>query len=137
MAVWTIDQSSAVAIPETIERKGVHPVRHQFHTTKTHYESLPRMMPRGSPMVSPEVMTNLGLQVKIHKNQRQADSRHNPQHKANEIMLVFHLGITGIMTNLDKLDSMSNKIRYILHFTLPHHLHSLQVLICLVTPSCN
>ena len=40
-------------------------------------------------MVSPEVMTNLGLQVKIHKNQRQADSRHNPQHKANEIMLVF------------------------------------------------
>ena len=50
-------------------------------------------------MLSPEIMTNLGHQEKIHRDPRQADNNHNTQHKANAIIIVFLIEITGTMNN--------------------------------------
>ena len=51
-------------------------------------------------MVSQEIMTNLGPQVKIHREPRQADNiinSHNTSHKANIIRIVFLTGTKGTM----------------------------------------
>ena len=50
-------------------------------------------------MLGPEIMTNLGPQEKIHRDLRQADNNHNTQHKANAIIIVFLIEITGTMNN--------------------------------------
>ena len=54
-----------------------------------------------SPMVSPEMMTNLGPREKIHRDLGQADNSHNNQHKANTIIItiIFLIKITGTMIN--------------------------------------
>ena len=80
-------------------------------------------------------MTNLGPQVKIHRDLRQADhiiNSHNTPHKANLIIIVFLTGTTGTMNNQDRQDSMKSRINYIPLITLPLHLHSLQDPTCLV-----
>ena len=86
-------------------------------------------------MVSPEIMTNLGPQVKIHRDPQQADNiinSHNAPHRANQIIIVFLTGITGTMISQDRQDSMKSRIKCILLITLPLHLHSLQAPTCLV-----
>ena len=84
-------------------------------------------------MVSPEIMTNLGILAKTHRDLRQADNSHNTPHKADTIILVFLTGTIGTMNNRDIKDSTKNRINYIPLITLPLHLHSLQDLTCLVT----
>ena len=123
---------------EITERKVMHPVQHQIGTTERHYENLPWHLAKfhKSPMVSPVIMTNLGPQVKIHRDPQQADNiinSHNAPHRANQIIITFLTGITGIMINRDRQDSMKSRIKCILLTTLPLHLHSLQALTCLVT----
>ena len=79
-------------------------------------------------------MTNLGPQEKNHRDPRQADNGHNPQHKANAIIIiVFLTGITDTMINQDKHGLMKSRIKCILLITLPLHLHSLQAPTYLVT----
>ena len=61
-------------------------------------------------MLSPEIMTNLGPQEKIHRDPRQADNSHNTLHKANIIITVFLIEISGTMNNRDRQDSnLKNK----------------------------
>ena len=55
-----------------------------------------------SPMVSPEIMTNLGPQEKIHRDQRQADNIINSQLKAEIIKIVFLIEIIGTRSNKEK-----------------------------------
>ena len=85
-----------------------------------------------SPMVGPEIMANLGPQVKIHRDQRQADNISNSQLKAKIIRIIFLIEIIGTMINRDRQDSMKSRINYIPLITLPLHLHSLQDPTCLV-----
>ena len=73
-------------------------------------------------MVSPEIMTNLGPQEKIHRDLTWADNitnSHNTPHKANIIKIVFLTGTTGTMNNQDRQDSMKSRINCIppYHFT--------------------
>ena len=88
-----------------------------------------------SPMVSQEIMTNLGPLAKILRNPRQAGNiinSHNIPHKANKIIIAFLTGITDTTNNRDRQGSMKSRINYIPLITLPLHLHSLQGLTCLV-----
>ena len=64
VAVQTIGQWSAVTIPEITERKVVHPAQHQTNIVEKNNENLPLAKIQKSPMVSPEIMTNLGPQVR-------------------------------------------------------------------------
>ena len=84
-------------------------------------------------MLNPEIMTNLGPQEKIHKDLRWADNSHNTQHKANAIIIVFLIEISGTMNNQDRHGSMKSRIKCILLIILPPHLHSLQDPTYLVT----
>ena len=70
-------------------------------------------------------MTNLGTQEKLHRDPRQADISHNTQLKANAIIIVFLIEISGTMNNRDRQDSTKSRIKCILLITLPLHLHSL------------
>ena len=127
----------AVTALEIIERKGMHPAQHQTSTTVKNNGNL-HWLPakiRRSPMVSQEVMTNLGPLVKILRNLRQAGNilnSHNIPHKANKIIIAFLTGITDTTNNRDRQGSMRSRINYIPPITLPLHLHSLQDLTCLV-----
>ena len=104
VVVQIIGQWSTVTALEITERKDVHPAQYQTSTTKENNESLlqcPAKIHR-SPMVSQEFMTNLGPQVKIHRDQRQTDNiinSHNTPHKANIIIIAFLTGTTGTMNN--------------------------------------
>ena len=130
VVVQIIGQWSVATTLEITERKVIHPVQHQTGTTGRNNENLLKQMV--SPMVGPEIMTNLGLQEKIHRDLRQADNSHNTQHKANEIIIVFLTEISGTMNNQDRQDSMKSRINCIPLTTLPLHLHSLQDPTCLV-----
>ena len=101
VVVQIIGQWSAVTGLEITEKKAVHPAQHQTSTTKRHNKNLPWHLAKfcKSPMVSPEIMTNLGPREKIHRDLRQADNSHNTQHKANAIIIVFLTGTTGTMIN--------------------------------------
>ena len=50
-------------------------------------------------MVGPEIMTHLGPQEKIHRDQRQADNISNSQLKAEIIKIIFLIEIIGTMIN--------------------------------------
>ena len=78
VAVQTIGQWSAVTIPEITERKVMHPAQHQTSIVEKHNENLSLAKFRKSPMVSPEIMTNLGPRERIHRDLRQADNSQNP-----------------------------------------------------------
>ena len=76
----------------------------------------------------------------LHRDLQQADNitnSHNAPHRANQIIIVFLTGITGIKISQDRQDSMKSRIKCILLITLPLHLHFLQALTCLVALSCN
>ena len=139
VVVQIIGQWSAVTALEITERKDMHPVQHQTGTTAKNNGNL-LWLPvkiRRSPMVSQEIMTNLGPRVKILRNPRWAGNiinSHNIPHKANEIIIAFLTGITDIMNNRDRQGSTKSRINYIPLITLPLHLHSLQDLTCLVIP---
>ena len=80
-------------------------------------------------------MTNIGPQVKIHRDPQQADNiinNHNAPHRANQIIIAFLTGTIGTMSNQDRQGSMKDKINYIPLVALPLHLHSLQDPTCLV-----
>ena len=102
VVVQIIGQWSAVTTLEITERKDVHPAQHQTGTTVRNNENLPWLLAKicKSPMVSQEIMTNLGPRAKIRRNPRQADNiinSHNTPHKANTIIIAFLTGITGTM----------------------------------------
>ena len=102
VVVQIIGQWSAATTLEITERKVMHPAQHQTGTTEKNNENLllhPTKIHR-SPMVSQEIMTNLGPRAKIHRDPRQADNiinSHNTPHKANIIIIVFLTGTTGTM----------------------------------------
>ena len=77
----------------------MHPA--QTGTTKKNNENLPEHPAKfhKSPMLSPEIMTNLGPWEKIHKDLRQADNSHNTQHKANAITIDFLIEISDTLNN--------------------------------------
>ena len=137
VVVQIIGQWSAVTALEITERKDMHPAQHQTGTTKKNNENLlqhPAKIHR-SPMVSQELMTNLGPWVKILRNPRHAGNiinSHNTPHKANIIIIAFLTGTTGTMNNRDRQGSTKSKINYIPLITLPLHLHSQQDPTCLV-----
>ena len=139
MVVQIIGQWSAVTALEITERKDMHPAQHQTSTTKRNNENLlkhPAKI-RKSPMVSQEIMTNLGPLAKIRRKLRQAGNiinSHNTPHKANIIIIAFLTGTTGTMNNRDRQGSVKSRINYIPLITLPLHLHSLQDPTCLVVP---
>ena len=135
VVVQIIGQWSAVTTLEITERKDVHPAQHQTSTTEKNNENLLTIC--RSPMVSQEIMTNLGPRVKIHRNPRQAGNiinSHNTPHKADIIIIAFLTGITDTTNNQDRQGSMRSRISYIPLITLHLHLHSLQDLTCLVIP---
>ena len=73
-------------------------------------------------MVSPEIMTNLGPQEKIHRDLRWADNitnSHNTPHKANIIKIVFLTGTTDTMNNQDqtRFNEKQNQLYSPYHFT--------------------
>ena len=82
----------------------MHPAQLQTSTTEKNNENLlqhPVKIHR-SPMVSQELMTNLGPWAKILRNLRHAGNiinSHSTPHKANIIRIVFLTGITGTMNN--------------------------------------
>ena len=136
VVVQTIGQWSAVTALEITERKDMHQAHHQTSTTMKNNRNLlwlPAKICR-SPMVSQEIMTNLGPRAKICRNLRQAGNiinSHNIPHKANKIIIAFLTGITDTMNYRDRQGSMRSRINYIPPITLPPHLHSLQGLTCL------
>ena len=122
----------------------MYPVQHPVGTPETNNINLPQHLVkiRKSPMVGPEIMTNLGLLVTIHRDLRQADNtsnNHSAPHRANQIIIkiTFLTGIIGAVINQDRHDSMKSRIKCILLITLPLHLHSLQALTYSVALLCN
>ena len=137
VVVQTIGQWSAVTTLEITERKDVHPAQHQTGTTMKNNGNLLWLLAKihKSPMVSQEIMTNLGPLAKILRNPKQVGNiinSNNIPHKANEIIIAFLTGITDTKNNQDRQGSMRSRINYIPPITLPLHLHSLQDLTCLV-----
>ena len=137
VVVQTIGQWSAVTTLEITERKDVHPAQHQTGTTMKNNGNLHWLQAkiRRSPMVSQEIMTNLGPLVKTLRNPKQAGNiinSHNILHKTNKVIIAFLTGITDTTNNRDRQGSMRSKINYIPPITLPLHLRSLQDPTCLV-----
>ena len=123
--------------PRDNREEGMHPAQHQTGTTMKNNRNLLWLLAkiRKSPMVSQEIMTNLGPRAKIPKNPKQVSnitSSSNIPHKANKIIIAFLTGITGTTNNRDRQGSMRSKINNIPPITLPLHLPSLQDLTCLV-----
>ena len=74
-----------------------------------------------SPMVSQEIMTNLGPLVKIPKNLKQVGNiinSNNVPHKANKIIIAFLTGITGTMKQLrqTRFNEKQNQLYSPYHF---------------------
>ena len=84
VVVQIIGHWSAVTVLEITERKVVHPAQHQTGTTEINNRNLLAKFHK-SPMVGPEIMTNLGPLVRTSRDLRQADNSHSNQHKANKI----------------------------------------------------
>ena len=124
VAVQNIGQWSGTTILKTTERKVMYPVQHPAGTPETNNVNLPQRLAkfRKSPMLGPEIMTNLGPQVTICRDPQQADNiinSHNAPHRANQIITVFLTGITGIKTSQDRQGSMKSRTKCILLTTLP------------------
>ena len=100
VVVQIIGRWSAATALETTERKVMHPAQHQTGTTERDNENLLWLLAKfhKNPMVS-QIMTNLGPQVKIHRDLQQADNSHNAPHRANQIIIAFLTGIIGTMNN--------------------------------------
>ena len=118
VVVQIIGQWSAVTTLEITERKDVHPAQHQTGTTMKNNRNLLWLLAKihKSPMVSQEIMTNLGPLVKIPKNPKQVGNiinSNNIPHKANKIIIAFLTGITDTMNNRDRQGSMRSRINYI------------------------
>ena len=132
VVVRIIGQWSAETILETTERKVMYPVQHPMGTPETNNVNLPQHLAkfRKSPILGPEIMTNLGPLVTTHRDPQQADNtsnHHNAPHRANQIIkIVFLTGTIGTVINRDRHDSMKSRIKCILLITLPLPLHSLQ-----------
>ena len=74
---------------ETTERKVMYPVQHPVGTPETNNVNLPQHQVKvhKSPMLGPEIVTNLGT---THGDLRQADNNsnsHNITHRANQILI--------------------------------------------------
>ena len=106
VVVWIIGQWSAATVLKTTERKVVYPVQHPVGTPETNNINLPQRLAKfhKSPMVGPEIITNLGPLAITHRDPQQADNTsnsHNAPHRANQIIIkiVFLTGITGTVIN--------------------------------------
>ena len=117
----------------------MYPVQHPVGTPETNNVNLLQRLAKvhKSPMLGPEIVTNLGPLATTHRDLRQADNNsnsHNAPHRANQIIIkiVFLTGIIGTVINRDRHDSTKSRIKCILRITLPLPLHSLQAPTCLV-----
>ena len=125
VVVQIIGQWSAATALETTERKVVYAAQHPVGTPETNNVNLPQHLAkfRKSPILGPEIMTNLGLLATTHRDLQQADNtsnNHNAPHRANQIIkIVFLTGIIGTVINRDRHDSTKSRIKYILLITLP------------------
>ena len=87
------------------ERKVVYPVQHPVDTPETNNVNLPQRLAkfRKSPILGPEIMTNLGLLATTCRDLQQADNTsnsHNAPHRANQIIkIVFLTEIIGTVIN--------------------------------------
>ena len=121
----------------------MYPVQHPVGTPETNNVNLLQHLAKvhKSPMLGPEMVTNLGPLVTTHRDLRQADNNsnsHNAPHRANQIIkIIFLTGIIGTVVSRDRQNSMKSRIKCILHITLPLPLHSLQALTYLVILSCS
>ena len=114
VVVRIIGQWSAVTTLEITDRKDVHPGQHQASSAMKNNRNLLWLWAKicKSPMVSQEIMANLGPLVKIPKNLKQVSnitSSNNVPPKANKIIIAFLTGITGTMNNRERQDSMRSK----------------------------
>ena len=141
VAVQTIGQWSAGNhVPEITERRAMYPAQCQTSTLEKNNEKS-AIAPSEISKKSNGKSRNNDKPRTLGSNNPQrpaTDRQHHQQpqclqHKANTvIIIVFLTGITGIMINRDRQDSMKSRIKCILLTTLPLHLHSLQALTCSV-----
>ena len=72
VVVQSIGRWSAETVLEIIERKVVYPVQHPVGTPETNNVNLPQHLAKfcKSPMLGPEIMTNLGLLATTRRDLR-------------------------------------------------------------------
>ena len=125
MVVQSIGRWSAEAVLKTTERKVAYPVQYLVGTPETDNENLPQHLVtihRGL-MLGPEMVKRLGPLATNHRDLRRADNTsnsHNAPHRAKQIIIIIFLtGIIGTVISRDKHVSTRDKIKCILHITLP------------------